>query len=194
MGSSKSQLTEWGKTALLWKNKENTCLEYFTLLCRSHFFVLEGTIVLLLEKLPSKITYKIVCNSDWRTRYVHVLQQRSVLANQLTLEVSDDQFWVKNNTPLPFANGLFDVDFEVSPATNTLPISRLGLKVGESRELDGVWVRFPSLKLERLRQRYTRLSSGCYKYEAPALVYEACLEVDDASLIVNYGNLWTRIT
>ncbi len=193
MGSSKSQLIEQGKTALLWRNRENTCLEYFTLHCRSHFFVLEGTIILLLEQLPTKITYKILCSRDWRTKYVHILQQRSMQASHLTLEVTDDQVWLENKAPLPFANNLFDVDFEVSPATNTLPICRLGLKVGESKVLDGIWVRFPSLKLERLRQRYTRLSSGCYKYEAPALGYEACLEVDDAGLIVNYGNLWTRI-
>jgi hypothetical protein len=192
MGSPKSHLTRQGETALLWINAEKTSLEYFTLLCKSHSFVLEGTIILLLEGLPTKVTYKVVCDPSWRTRYANVRQKRSGRTSQLTLKVYN-QFWHYNETALPFADGLFDVDFEVTPATNTLPIRRLHLEIGESKESNAIWVRFPSLKLERLRQRYTRLSGECYKYEAPALGYEAHLEVDKAGLIVNYGNLWTQI-
>ena len=66
---------------------------------------------------------------------------------------------------MPFLTGLFDVDLEISPATNALPIRRLVLQVGEAWKVESVWVRFPSLKLERLRKRYSRISNKSYKYE-----------------------------
>jgi hypothetical protein len=59
--------------------------------------------------------------------------------------------------------------------------------------VDAVWVRFPSLELEPLKQGYTRLDENHYKYEVPRLDYEATLEVDASGLILTYGKLWKRI-
>lgn len=183
----------YSNKTVLWKNAENNSLEYFTLCTNNQCVVMEGTIIMFLEQSPAKITYKLLCDSYWKTKHVHILQERDGKISQLTLSVDEAQLWHKNQTVLPFAAGLFDVDLEVSPATNILPIHRLSLDVGKSKELDTVWVRFPSLKLERLQQRYTRLSGRCYKYEAPKLGFEVQLEVDEAGLIHKYGELWRQI-
>ncbi|KAI5357534.1 Putative glycolipid-binding protein [Septoria linicola] len=37
--------------------------------------------------------------------------------------------------PLPSLQGCLDVDFGITPATNTLPIKRLGLQNGQSRDI-----------------------------------------------------------
>ncbi len=181
------------KNTVIWRNTANNSLEYFTLHSNTHGYVLEGTVVILLEQLPAKVTYRIECDCYWRTKQVDVLQKRAKKTTQLTLTVDANLCWCENGTPLSFATGLFDVDFEITPATNTLPIRRLNLNVGESRVLDSVWVRFPSLKAERLQQRYTRVDDKCYKYEATNLGFKANLQVDDNGLIVKYGDLWVRI-
>jgi len=181
------------KETRLWRNKENTSLEYSSLQSIGDGFLLEGTVVTVLERYPSVVNYKVKCDGGWRTRHVDVAVKNTVTDSQLRLTVNEKQQWQKNQDALPFADGVFDVDFEISPATNTLPIHRLNLKIGESQETEAVWVRFPSLKLERLKQRYSRLSGRCYKYEAPTLGFEALLEVDESGLIGKYGELWTRI-
>ena len=88
--------------------------------------------------------------------------------------------------------GLVDVDLQVTPATNTLPIRRLQLGVGESAETDALWVRFPELALERLPQRYTRTGEFRYTYESRGGAFRAELEVDAQGLVVRYGDIWKR--
>jgi uncharacterized protein len=179
--------------AILWINRENTSFEYFTLKQNRRSFVLTGTIVLLLEELPTKVTYTVNCDRDWKTKSVSITQERAGKMKHLILDVDSNQIWRENGNLLPLATGVFDVDFEISPCTNTLPIHRLSLNVGETQEVDAVWVRFPSLKIDRLKQRYTRLSSERYRYQALPLNYEAEIQVDDAGLVTKYGDLWERI-
>lgn len=177
----------------LWRNQEGTSIEYSNLNSSSYGYTLAGTIILLLELQPHKIAYQICCDRHWQTKKATVCLETAVANRRLALTVDGNRCWRANSSPLEFAEGLFDVDLEVSPATNTLPIHRLSLEVGESKETKAVWVRFPSLTLEPLRQRYTRLSSRLYRYEAPSLGFEAQLEVYDDGLIVKYGELWMRI-
>lgn len=181
------------KTTFLWRNTANTSLEYFTLNCQETGFAFDGTVILLLEKSPTKVAYHISGDSTWRVKCVDISQERAGESSQLSLTVDNNQCWYANGKLLPFTTGLIDVDLEISPATNTLPIHRLDIPVGRSRETDAVWVRFPSLTLERLKQRYTRTGERCYHYEAPELDFEATLEVDPYGLITKYGELWKRI-
>jgi hypothetical protein len=179
--------------ALLWKNKENHSLEYFNLISKGSAFVLEGTVILLLKGLPTRITYKIECDKHWKTKDVAIRQEMSSNTSHLTLKVSNKQIWKTKGSKILFATGLHDVDLEVTPATNTLPIWRIRLKEGESQQIDAVWVRFPSLKVERLRQRYTKIDRRRYRYESLSTGYQAELEVDESGLVVSYDNLWHRV-
>lgn len=181
--------------AILWENKDNHSLEYFNLTSSNNAFFLGGTILLLLEELPTRVTYKIECDKHWKTRAVAISQERSGNASHLTLKVSSRQIWkTTKGSTISFATGIRDIDLEITPATNTIPIWRIGLKEGESQIVDAVWVRFPSLKLERLQQRYTRISRRFYKYECPSTGYQAQLEVDGSGVVVSYGDLWHRVT
>jgi hypothetical protein len=175
--------------AILWKSTDNSSLEYFSLAA----FALEGTIILLLKGLPARITYRIECDRCWKTRNVSIHQERAGKTTHLTLKVDSKQMWKAKESAVAFATGMYDIDLEVTPATNTIPIRRIRLKEGESQQVDAVWVRFPSLKLERLRQRYTRIDRRHYKYESLSTGFKAHLEVDKFGLIVSYGNLWRRV-
>jgi hypothetical protein len=94
---------------------------------------------------------------------------------------------------LPDLAGCVDVDLGISPSTNTLPIRRLNLEVGESRELTAAWVRFPELTVEPLAQRYTRLAERRYRYESLVSGFTAELEVDDLGLVISYEGIWRRV-
>jgi uncharacterized protein len=87
----------------------------------------------------------------------------------------------------------YDVDLQVTPATNSLPINRLGLKEGESQEIDVVWIGLPGLTLVRQEQKYSRINSGYYKFEIPSTGFRAQLEVDKLGFVINYDTLWQRL-
>jgi hypothetical protein len=84
-----------------------------------------------------------------------------------------------------------DVDLGFSPLTNSLPIWRYDLDVGESREIDVAWVLFPSLAVERGRQTYTRTGALAWRYASGG--FEAELEVGDDGLVERYGDYWVAV-
>jgi len=94
---------------------------------------------------------------------------------------------------IPSVAGCLDVDLAFTPATNFLPLRRLGLAVGESREMTAAWVRFPDLSVEPLAQRYTRLDEHRVRYESRGGAFTAELEVDELGLVVRYPPLWERV-
>lgn len=94
---------------------------------------------------------------------------------------------------IPAVAGCLDVDLAFTPATNILPLRRLRLAVGESREMTAAWVRFPELSVEPLAQRYTRLDERRVRYASRGGAFTAELEVDELGLVVRYPPLWERV-
>jgi hypothetical protein len=85
-----------------------------------------------------------------------------------------------------------DIDMEASPATNTIPIGRIALRVGEKVDLDVVWVRFPTLKVMSMQQSYKRLGSRTYLYQS-STGFSARIKVDAFGLVTRYGNIWNQV-
>ncbi|HEU0053514.1 MAG TPA: putative glycolipid-binding domain-containing protein [Longimicrobium sp.] len=105
----------------------------------------------------------------------------------------EDGRWTVDGAARPELDGCVDVDISLSPSTNTLPIRRLGLAVGESAEVAAAWVRFPGLTVEVLPQRYTRLDERRWRYESRRGSFVAELEVDADGVVTRYGDLWERV-
>ncbi len=175
---------------LFWKSSEEKSLEHFSLHKTPEHYVLEG-VVLCNNSVPTRIDYKITTSLKWHTQSVEVLVI-GVERKSLRLEVSPKQEWFLNGRRLEAFTGLIDIDLGITPATNTLPINRLNLAVGKSAELTAVWIRFPELTVEPLRQRYTRLDENTYRYENTDGSFSADLLVDELAIVESYGEIWTR--
>jgi hypothetical protein len=84
-----------------------------------------------------------------------------------------------------------DVDLSFTPATNTLPIRRLGLEVGDEAEIHVAWLVWPELSVRPVLQRYARLAEDRYRYAQDD--FEAELTVDEHGLVLEYEGLWRAI-
>jgi uncharacterized protein len=175
---------------LFWKSIQEGSLEHFSLRKESNQFILEGVVLCTYEK-PTRVYYKITTSSDWHTKSVEVSMISSE-RKSLRLEVTPNQEWLLDGRRLETFTNLIDIDLGITPATNTLPINRLNLNVGESADLTAVWIRFPELTIEPLPQRYTRLGANTYRYENADDSFSADLTVDELGVVETYGNLWTR--
>jgi hypothetical protein len=89
-----------------------------------------------------------------------------------------------------------DVDLEASAMTNTFPVHRLELPVGERAGVPAAYVRAPSLAVERLEQTYTRVDDEDgveqYDYEAPAFDFGCRLAYDHSGLVLQYPGIARR--
>ena len=154
---------------------------------------LSGTILAAHENRPLEVCYEILCDLTWRTREVTIRQREGFEHSDLKLSVESESWSEADRGARLEITDCVDVDIELTPATNALPINRLNLAIGESGEIQAAWIRLPNLKVERAHQRYDRLSENIYRYTSVASGFQAEIEIDRFGLPIRYGNIWGRV-
>ncbi len=175
---------------IIWKNLVAGGSEYFRIFRTEHGFRLDGQVVAPLSGKPYFIIYAINCDLHWNTQSIAVEQTQGSQSRSLQIRVDQDHCWWINEQHIGGLDGFIDVDLSISPSTNTLPINRLSLPLGASRELTAAWLRFPELELAPLPQRYTHVDEFHYRYDSLDSDFTAPLQVDDLGLVLNYGGYW----
>jgi hypothetical protein len=178
-------------TTILWHLAEPFSTERCTLSEARLHHLLTGTVLHHTEGHLYETRYAISLDPQWHTRRVFIRTTGDGQERTLTLLSDGNGQWTLNNQARSDLDGCTDIDLGVTPATNTLPIRRLALSVGQSAEVDAAWVRFPRLSVERLHQRYTRLAPDQYRYESPN--FTALLQVDAQGLVRDYEGLWHAV-
>jgi uncharacterized protein len=133
-----------------------------------------------------EVRFTVRADPSWATR------EALVWVGRRSTELRADGLggWAVEGADRADLQGCTDVDLEFTPATNTLPIRRLGLELGQSAEIEAAWVRFPSLEVERSTQRYERVGELKYRYSSGA--FSVDLDVDHHGLVVHYPPYWVR--
>jgi hypothetical protein len=163
--------------------------EHATLTVRDGGVSLVGTVLGAENGIPLRVEYRVMADAAGLTTAVHVRDLRGFVQRSLALERSAKGTWTVNGAATPGLRGCTDVDLGCTPATNTLPIRRLGLAIGGSRAVRAALVRFPELVVELAVQTYTRLDESTYRYESGSLAAE--IVVDDDGLVAGYAG-WHR--
>ncbi|WIG93500.1 putative glycolipid-binding domain-containing protein [Myxococcus sp. SDU36] len=182
-----------GPRALVWRRLLSPGSEYFELRARPEGWELAGSVVFVDNGLPHFVEYTVTTNAAWETQAVHVLRRSGEGEARLQLRVDAERCWWKGDEEVVHLRGCSDIDVACTPSTNTLPIRRLGLEVGQAADVRAAWLRIPSLALEVLPQRYTRLTQTRYRYESNAGRFVAEVDVDAHGLVTNYPPGWERI-
>uniref|UniRef100_UPI004048F09B putative glycolipid-binding domain-containing protein n=1 Tax=Brachybacterium sp. GPGPB12 TaxID=3023517 RepID=UPI004048F09B len=100
--------------------------------------------------------------------------------------------WQVDGEARPDLDAAREVDISVSPLSNTLPIRRLGLAIGESADIVTAYVRVPELDVTTDPQRYTRTGEHEYLYESRDSDFHRYVTVDEEGLVLEYPGLFTR--
>jgi len=188
-------MTDSTPRALCWRRiLDDNSLEYATAQPLPAGVELAGSIVALHNNIPLEVRYRIQCDSGWRTQAVSIEQRLGLQRSTLSLAVDEAGAWTDERTgPVGGLAGCLDVDLELSPITNSLPIKRMNLAIGQLEEIAAAWIRFPSLEIVHARQSYERLSERTYRYCSLASGFTAEIEVDEMGLTVRYEGIWDRI-
>jgi hypothetical protein len=163
--------------------------EHATLTIRDTGLSFVGTVLGAESGIPIRIEYRVMTGGSGMTTAVHVRDLRGFDQRVLTMERSAKGVWSVNGMVDPTLKGCTDVDLGCSPSTNTLPIRRLRLGVGNSRTIQAAWVGFPELAVTTSAQTYTRLDEFTYRYESGT--FSAELLVDDYGVVASYA-VWER--
>ena len=181
--------------ALCWRRiLDNNSLEYAVAKPLAAGLELAGTIVAIQDEAPLEVRYRIECDADWRTRTVSIEQRLGLQQSSLSLAVDTGGTWSDQHGALiDSLTGCLDVDLEMTPITNSLPVNRLNLAIGQVQEIAVAWIRFPSLEIVRASQSYERLADRKYRYRSLGSGFTAEIDVDEIGLTVRYEGIWERV-
>jgi hypothetical protein len=177
-------------SVILWRRLDRPGHDAARLTFEPPAWRLTGSAVFADENRPCRLSYTVVCDADWRTLSAEVDGWVGDAAIHVALTADAARVWRLNGVECPAVAGCIDADLSFSPCTNTLPIRRLGLEVGQEAPVHAAWLRFPDFDVERLDQVYKRTGATTYRYESGGGTFSAEIEVNEAGLVTNYAGLW----
>jgi len=145
----------------------------------------------LIDSARGRYSYEIVCERDWTFRQLRL----EAAAEERTLLITFDGRggWEVDGEPRSDLSDAIDLDLAISPFTNTLPIRRLGLAIGEEGDVTAAYVSFPDLEVTVDEQRYSRLDEDVYLYESLDSDFSSEITVDVDGFVVDYPGLFERL-
>lgn len=150
-----------------------------------------GTALGLLDGRSYEIRYSVLTDPEWRTRMVGVHVQSSRDDRGLALRTDGRGTWSVSDEPVIELYGAIDAALAWSPATHTLPLSRLALDVGQAAEVKVALVTYPERTVHRVTNSYERLSDDGYRFATPG--FTSLLEVDDLAVVTAVPGLWEAV-
>jgi hypothetical protein len=143
----------------------------------------------LYKKNACGLAYEIQFSEDWLTLSAIIDGHIGRNRNSIKIDVNEES-WFKDEKEISSVEGCVDIDLGFSPSTNLLPIKRLGLEVGESKKVDAAWLKFPDMKLLKLKQIYTRKTLSQYSYDSYENDYSCLIETNNAGFVTYYPGFW----
>jgi hypothetical protein len=140
---------------------------------------------------PFTVQYVLSTDEHFATRML--LLKANYCSTVWTISLLNDKsVWYMNEEPHTEFRGCAEVDIATTPFTNTLPVRRLSLDVGEEQEIRVIYFDLFEGAIKALSQKYRRLSENTYHYENIPNDFEADIEVDTNGLVLNYPGLFYR--
>ena len=176
-----------GHGIIRWRDATGAGLEHCQIGRSSDGFEIES-LVIAPEGFAAR--YRIGCDAEWRLREAEI--ELVGTGQWLVLRADGEGQWTGDHGPLPELGGALDIDISMTPFTNTLPIRRLGVDMGETAEIEVAYIDMPSRALTRRPQRYSRLAERLWRFETLDMDFAAEITVDGDGLVMAYPGLFAR--
>jgi hypothetical protein len=170
-----------------------------------------GLILRMRGKQHFRCRYELQTDPGWRVRHLSFAVMPaggdgppgSQVGSRVELESDGQGNWRVDGEPSAELEGCLDLDIQLTPFTNSLPIRRLGLEPEESAQLRVAYLALPELVPQAVEQRYTCLApldknaggkkGGRYRYEGLFRDFTAELPVDGDGLVMDYPETFRRV-
>lgn len=175
--------------AVIWRRLDLPGHDACTLRKSSAGYALIGSALFSHGRGPCSLHYAVYCDLTWRTTRATV---RGTMGRKVVdIDIArSSRHWKLNGVVQDGLADCHDVDLSFTPATNILPVKRLGLRAGTSIATTAAWLRFPSMTLGRLEQVYKHLGNGKYGYSSFNGKFAKTLSLRPSGLVSAYPTLW----
>lgn len=177
---------------ITWIGGEHLSIEKCHIIEKEQSFHSRGELVGNKNNQVYGLDYQIVVDEQWKTRFFSINSSQgnksySVHAHKI------NNLWVIDDVEYPEFNECLDVNIATTPYTNTLPINRLKLEIGESKEINVLYINPLEERITLVMQRYKRLSDFTYFYENLWNDFKATIIVDEDGIVQEYSGMYKAI-
>jgi uncharacterized protein len=180
------------QTNILWTGREYYSLENCLVSTTANGSEITSTIIGHYEKKIYHVDYRIKTNRNWETVFFEINARHNNQTQSIRLEGDGRGHWMNEGKEDSRFRGCLDIDIPLTPFTNTLPINRVHLAIGQTHEIRVIYLDLLAQQFRPVQQKYTRLSSLQYQYENVPNDFEAKIQVDESGLVVDYPSLFVR--
>lgn len=148
------------------------------------------------ERGPFRLTYRLEWDASWQLRDAELVLANEHSTRALTLRSDGKGKWRDgdDDRTLDALDGCRDIDIWPTPFTNSFPIRREPLALGERREYRMAWIFAPDLTVQPQMQAYTRHAERLYLFEnLDGSGFRAELPVDEDGIVLDYPGLFRRV-
>jgi hypothetical protein len=191
--------TEDANHHIMWQVKipNEPGLEHVIVRPESNEIHAEGFVLGIADNQPYRLRYHLEWHPNYQFQYA-VLQLESDYPQTVRLLRNDEGKWTNGmGKSYPEFEGCYEIDIQVSPISNTFPVRRLGLAVGQSELIQVVYITLPTLALSVQSQRYTRLEDNGtaprYCYESLSDGFSGEFETDSEGFVTEYTSIYSRV-
>jgi len=147
------------------------------------------------ERGAFRLTYRLSWDESWRLRNAQLVVSTERFSRSLILRTDGEGHWKHGDgRAIEELDGCVDIDIWPTPFTNSFPIRREPMAIGERRQFRMAWIFAPELTVQSQPQAYTRLAERLYLFESlDGSDFKAELHVDEDSIVVDYPELFRRV-
>jgi hypothetical protein len=165
-----------------------------------HLLLTEGmadSVVLAFDegRGPFRLSYRLTWDERWQLGDAELVVATERGVQSLSLRTDGHGHWRHGDGRVrDDLDGCRDVDIWPTPFTNSFPIRREPMTVGERRQFRMAWIFAPDLTIRAQPQAYTRLADRLYLFEnLDGSGFRAELQVDEDGLVIDYPDLFRRV-
>jgi hypothetical protein len=147
-----------------------------------------GVVIVAHGRAAQRFDYELELDAAAVTRRAQITAVLPDRTEVFDLATDGHGSWWRSGKLVLQDPGALDVDLGFSPVTNSLPIWRLGLEVGQARGITVLWLQYPELQLVPARQTYERLGELAYRYCSGS--FEAVIRIFPDGLVEDYVGFW----
>ena len=174
------------------KDREGVGLEHLLLAER-----VADSVVLAFDEEhgPFRLTYRLRWDESWRLHDAELTVVTAQFTRSLRLQTDGRGRWHHGDgRVIEELEGCLDVDIWPTPFTNSFPILREPMRVGERRQFRMAWISAPGLTVHPQPQAYTRRGDRLYLFEnLDGSGFRVELPVDQDGLVLDYPDLFRRL-
>jgi hypothetical protein len=173
------------------KNRQGVGLEHLLL----SDGMADGVVLAFDDHGPFRLTYHLRWDDSWRILEGELILATECSTRSLRLRTDGQGHWRDGgDRSIDALDGCMDVDIWPTPFTNSFPIRREPMALGERRQFVTAWIFAPDLTVHPQPQAYTRLADRLYLFESlDGSNFRAELSVDKDGIVLDYTDLFRRL-